>query len=506
MQSPQHPPSGTITTRHLPHLLDTPTSPPTSERPDPNGQSQSEQQHSANLYPILLSLMQRLAQVPLGHPYIIEQGALHTPAVLLVPEEQCLNALQQIATSLHSLGVGNVVLTIALQAFNSIQCKPAVHHDEIIRIIQNLHDISTQSAQPAQPAQSAQPTQHTQTSQPPISVQKYPETQNERRNQSRQTHYQSLNHLFTTPQAEPEWILPGILPVGVSLLTGKAKTGTSSIALHIALAVAGHTPFLGSPITTPGRVLYLAPEESAQSMLARLQKINITRESTDSPSARRLSNITWFSTWPKLRDGGLADLEEFLMQYPQGNPHNEQDIAVQQQSVQQSITRTEQVRSSNSHRLRNFISGNPPANPANPANPVTPATRLIVIDPLTSLHPLPTMLPSYGKPRGGSPPTEEASAILTPLKHMAAQYGVAILLVHRVSSPRYSDSDDDLGNAVDLARESNCVIKLIRERDQNSLEMHVSVDGAFIQRLHLAFNEQSGQWLTLHKNTRPRKQ
>jgi len=70
-----------------------------------------------------------------------------------------------------------------------------------------------------------------------------------------------LGDLLQEPEERTPWLLEGILPAaGVSLLAAKPKTGKSTWARGLALAVARGEPFLGR-VTTAGSVLYLALEE-----------------------------------------------------------------------------------------------------------------------------------------------------------------------------------------------------------------------------------------------------
>jgi hypothetical protein len=70
-----------------------------------------------------------------------------------------------------------------------------------------------------------------------------------------------LGDLLNEPEEEASWLLEGILPAsGLSLLAAKPKTGKSTWARGLALAVARGEPFLGR-LTTAGAVLYLALEE-----------------------------------------------------------------------------------------------------------------------------------------------------------------------------------------------------------------------------------------------------
>jgi hypothetical protein len=80
-----------------------------------------------------------------------------------------------------------------------------------------------------------------------------------------------LNHLRLDPL---RWIVPGIIPEGISLLVGPPKIGKSWVALGIALAVAGGTTALGLiDLGEPRPVLMFALEDSERRLQDRAQAL-----------------------------------------------------------------------------------------------------------------------------------------------------------------------------------------------------------------------------------------
>lgn len=75
--------------------------------------------------------------------------------------------------------------------------------------------------------------------------------------------------ILTQDFPEPEWVVPGLLPVGMTYLAGKPKIGKSWLALQLAQAVASGGIFLGQRVE-PGRVLYLALEDSPRRLKKRM--------------------------------------------------------------------------------------------------------------------------------------------------------------------------------------------------------------------------------------------
>jgi hypothetical protein len=76
--------------------------------------------------------------------------------------------------------------------------------------------------------------------------------------------------------SDPIWAVPGILPVGLAILGGKAKVGKSWLALQIALAVGAGGYALGEKVED-GRVCYLALEDSPRRLQERMKKMSWPR-------------------------------------------------------------------------------------------------------------------------------------------------------------------------------------------------------------------------------------
>jgi hypothetical protein len=81
----------------------------------------------------------------------------------------------------------------------------------------------------------------------------------------------TADEILTTKWPEPVWAIPGILPVGLSILAGVPKVGKSWLALQIAQAVAAGGVVLGKKVDK-GSVLYLALEDSPRMLQYRMQK------------------------------------------------------------------------------------------------------------------------------------------------------------------------------------------------------------------------------------------
>lgn len=69
---------------------------------------------------------------------------------------------------------------------------------------------------------------------------------------------------------EPEWVLPDLIPIGLTLLGGKPKTGKSWFCLQLSLAKASGDVMLHRPLQA-GPVLYLALEDSPRRVQGRMR-------------------------------------------------------------------------------------------------------------------------------------------------------------------------------------------------------------------------------------------
>jgi DNA-binding transcriptional ArsR family regulator len=113
--------------------------------------------------------------------------------------------------------------------------------------------------------------------------------------------------LLSMKLEDPAFIVPGIIPEGLTLLAGKPKVGKSWLALGIALAVATGGNALGSVPVERRSVLYLALEDSPRRLQGRLRCL---LNGQDAPSSLRIS-----TQWP-MRDEGVKLLEGFIKSDP----------------------------------------------------------------------------------------------------------------------------------------------------------------------------------------------
>jgi len=80
----------------------------------------------------------------------------------------------------------------------------------------------------------------------------------------------TADELLTKGWPEPVWLVPGLLPVGLTILGGKPKVGKSWLALQLAQAIATGGMFLGIRVVQ-ALVLYLALEDSPRRLSSRMK-------------------------------------------------------------------------------------------------------------------------------------------------------------------------------------------------------------------------------------------
>ena len=118
----------------------------------------------------------------------------------------------------------------------------------------------------------------------------------------------NLRHLLQQPPVERDWIVPGLLPVGVSLLASPPSLDKALLANQLGLSVASGLPFLGHFPVRQGHVLYLALSDGLLSVRSRVARLLGEHEQ---PVAFDLA-----MQWSPFRQHGLADLEDTVALLP----------------------------------------------------------------------------------------------------------------------------------------------------------------------------------------------
>ncbi len=117
-----------------------------------------------------------------------------------------------------------------------------------------------------------------------------------------------------------------------------------------------------------------------------------------------------------------------------------------------------------------------------------PEARLIVIDTLVKVRPPSTV---------SSNSYAEDYAIMAPLKQLAEQYGVAILLIHHLRKTGATDPMDEISGSTGLTGATDCNMVLKRERGKMDAVLHITGRDVEEQELALAFSQESALWSLL---------
>ena len=121
-----------------------------------------------------------------------------------------------------------------------------------------------------------------------------------------------LKDLLGMDLGEVHWIIPDILPEGLTVLAGRPKAGKSILALNIALSVANGGYVFMSPDhkCQKGDVLYCALEDSNRRFRSRASRLLETHDSDIGDNFEMLTNL------PKLDEGGLDVIKDWYHQHP----------------------------------------------------------------------------------------------------------------------------------------------------------------------------------------------
>jgi len=237
----------------------------------------------------------------------------------------------------------------------------------------------------------------------------------------------SLRDLLAWDLPPVRWAVPEILPEGLTLLAGKPKLGKSWLALSLALSIASGGVALGKQPVAQGEVLYLALEENARRLQARARQLLASM--TEVPAG-----LDFALGWPRLAEGGLTHLEEYLKTHPN--------------------------------------------------------TRLVVIDTWAKVAP-------RTDTRRCTQYEGDYDA-LTPLKQLADTYHVSILAVHHLRKTGAADVLDEITDSTGMTGAVDGTLILKRERGQMDATLFVTGrDVEREQELALRFEAETAQWRLL---------
>ena len=118
-------------------------------------------------------------------------------------------------------------------------------------------------------------------------------------------------HVFTAAALQRKefppvsYVIPGLIPEGLSILAGRPKIGKSWLALDLGLSVALGRDCLGERKATSGDVLYGALEDNPRRLQRRIDKI-LSPFKTEWPE-----RLTLATTWLRLDQGGVDHIAQW---------------------------------------------------------------------------------------------------------------------------------------------------------------------------------------------------
>lgn len=124
----------------------------------------------------------------------------------------------------------------------------------------------------------------------------------------------SVRDLWRRRDSVPDqlWIVANLLPVGLTILAAREKTGKSLMSFSsIAVPIAGGFDALGSLKTSKGRVLYFALEEALPTVMSRLERLYGDGDA-EPPELLHLFLGDTMRMW---QDDSIDEIERQIMQH-----------------------------------------------------------------------------------------------------------------------------------------------------------------------------------------------
>jgi len=112
----------------------------------------------------------------------------------------------------------------------------------------------------------------------------------------------SADEICKTEFPETEWLIEGLIPIGLGVIGGRPKLGKSFLGLQISYSVANGSEFLGYQVNK-GKVLYLALEDNPRRIKNRLTKQGF----------RDSCAIDFIFDFPTFDNRGFAALEKISL-------------------------------------------------------------------------------------------------------------------------------------------------------------------------------------------------
>jgi hypothetical protein len=124
------------------------------------------------------------------------------------------------------------------------------------------------------------------------------------------THVRTAAELQNQTFPPIKYVVPGLIPEGLSILAGRPKLGKSWLALDVCIAVASGRYCLGDKKPAQGDVLYCALEDNPRRLQRRIDKI-LSPVSEAWPE-----RLTLATSWRRLDKGGADDIRAWIESVP----------------------------------------------------------------------------------------------------------------------------------------------------------------------------------------------
>ncbi len=223
-----------------------------------------------------------------------------------------------------------------------------------------------------------------------------------------------------------DFVVPDILPTGLIVLGGKQKIGKSWFDLNVCLSVATGGIALSKYPVKQGDVLYLALEDNQRRLQDRVGKLL-------APGEEAPESLTIFTEWPRMDEGGLEKLEDWIVQHPNA--------------------------------------------------------RLVMIDPWVLVKP-------KGKTRAGETGYDVEYKALGGVKKLADKYEICILIQFHLRKANADDPFDELNATTGVTACADGFISLKRARCEEEGTLFAS-GRDYKEEVNLAISFKGGRWKVL---------
>jgi RecA-family ATPase len=126
-----------------------------------------------------------------------------------------------------------------------------------------------------------------------------------------------VEEMMKTEYPPVRWVVEGLIPEGLTMVTAAPKIGKSWWALNLSRTVSqGGGTFMGRYTSGEGTVLYFDLEQSEWKMKDRIVTVREKHQKEGLPVAPEKA-IRLVYEWPKFDDGGLEILDQYLEENPE---------------------------------------------------------------------------------------------------------------------------------------------------------------------------------------------